>query len=115
MRLERLVLRRGEKPAHRINSICVVAFLTAASGIFVRRLSFPLDSHDKRVARAPASGRKLLRGTGFESGTSAHIRGTDKAFRIGTPMLKALWTRRFAAGWGERGAANALRERGQSS
>ena len=44
MRWERLVLRRGEKPAHRINSFCVVAFLTAASGIFVRRLSFPLDS-----------------------------------------------------------------------
>jgi hypothetical protein len=26
---------------------------------------------------------------------------TDKAFRIGTPMRKASWTRRFAAGWGE--------------
>jgi hypothetical protein len=25
-----------------------------------------------------------------------------KAFRIATPMRKAFWTRRFAAGWGER-------------
>ena len=33
------------------------------------------------------------------------IATTDKAFRIATPMLKAFWTRRFGAGWGERGAA----------
>ena len=26
----------------------------------------------------------------------------DKAFRIAKPMLKASWTKRFAAGWGER-------------
>ena len=26
----------------------------------------------------------------------------DKAFRIAKPMRKASWTRRFAAGWGER-------------
>src|SRR5208282_4675069 len=33
----------------------------------------------------------------------------DKAFRIATPMRKASWTKRFAAGWGER-----LRARGDS-
>ena len=26
----------------------------------------------------------------------------DKAFRIAKPMRKASWTKRFAAGWGER-------------
>jgi hypothetical protein len=35
----------------------------------------------------------------------------DKAFRIATPMLKALWTKRFAAGWGERAAADGRGER----
>ena len=30
----------------------------------------------------------------------------DKAFRIATPMRKASWTKRFAAGWGERRGAN---------
>jgi hypothetical protein len=29
-------------------------------------------------------------------------RQIDKAFRIATPMRKASWTKRFAAGWGER-------------
>jgi len=33
-------------------------------------------------------------------------RKTDKAFLIAKPMRKAAWTKRFAAGWGERGAAN---------
>ena len=32
----------------------------------------------------------------------------DKAFRIAKPMRKASWTKRFAAGWGERRAANGL-------
>jgi hypothetical protein len=27
---------------------------------------------------------------------------TDKAFLIAKPMRKAAWTKRFAAGWGER-------------
>ena len=30
----------------------------------------------------------------------------DKAFRIATPMRKASWTKRFAAGWGERRRAS---------
>ena len=30
-------------------------------------------------------------------------RPIDKAFRIGPPMRKASWTKRFAAGWGEPG------------
>src|SRR5271157_5741761 len=34
------------------------------------------------------------------------LRPTDKAFRIATPMRKASWTKRFAAGWGERRGAN---------
>jgi hypothetical protein len=32
----------------------------------------------------------------------------DKAFRIGTPMRKADWTRRLAARWGEQHAQMAL-------
>jgi hypothetical protein len=39
---------------------------------------------------------------------------TDKAFRIGTPMLKAFWTRRFAAEWRERRAASARGELDES-
>ena len=31
---------------------------------------------------------------------------TDKAFLIAKPMRKASWTKRFAAGWGERRSAN---------
>jgi hypothetical protein len=42
------------------------------------------------------------------------IQQTDKAFLIAKPMRKADWTKRFAAGWGERGAANALDELGES-
>jgi len=38
---------------------------------------------------------------------------TDKAFLIAKPMGKATWTKRFAAGWGERGAANGRGELGQ--
>ena len=30
----------------------------------------------------------------------------DKAFLIAKPMRKAAWTKRFAAGWGERRAGN---------
>ena len=30
----------------------------------------------------------------------------DKAFRIAKPMRKASWTKRFAAGWGERRCTN---------
>jgi len=33
-------------------------------------------------------------------------RKIDKAFRIAKPMRKASWTKRFAAGWGERRGAN---------
>jgi len=32
----------------------------------------------------------------------ADLRKIDKAFRIGAPMRKASWTKRFAGGWGER-------------
>ena len=38
----------------------------------------------------------------------------DKAFRIAKPMRKASWTKRLAAGWGERRAANGLGEPGES-
>ena len=37
----------------------------------------------------------------------------DKAFRIGTPMRKASWTKRFAAGWGERRGAKGDRGGGE--
>ena len=42
------------------------------------------------------------------SGGSLTIRWLeiDKAFRIAKPMRKAAWTKRFAAGWGERGPSN---------
>ncbi|MFY9937977.1 MAG: hypothetical protein WAK33_13950, partial [Silvibacterium sp.] len=39
---------------------------------------------------------------------------TDKTFLIAKPMRKVAWTRRFAAGWGERGAANGCGEPVQS-
>jgi Transposase DDE domain len=32
----------------------------------------------------------------------------DKAFRIATPMRKASWTKRFAAGWGSGGVRRAI-------
>jgi hypothetical protein len=39
---------------------------------------------------------------------------TDKAFLIAKPMGKAVWTKCFAAGWGERGAGNARGELDES-
>ena len=41
-----------------------------------------------------------------KNANNAHSQETDKAFRIGTPMRKAFWTRRFAARWGEQHAAS---------
>jgi hypothetical protein len=41
-------------------------------------------------------------------------RKTDKAFLIAKPMIKADWTKCFAAGWGERGAANGRGELAES-
>ena len=45
--------------------------------------------------------------TGFTPGYRKNSQ-IDKAFRIAKPMRKASWTKRFAAGWGERRAANGL-------
>ena len=43
----------------------------------------------------------------FKPETKAYILAQiDKAFRIATPMRKASWTKRFAAGWGERRRAS---------
>jgi len=39
----------------------------------------------------------------FRPPPKAHQPQTDKAFRIGTPMRKASWTKRFAAGRGSVG------------
>src|SRR3954469_5103565 len=46
--------------------------------------------------------------------TSMVSMAIDKAFRIAKPMRKASWTKRFAAGWGGRRAANGLGEPGES-
>ncbi len=79
-----------------------------------------------KVARSPHSRRQCLDGKQTSFGQAPHMpllttndsasrcrrQPIDKAFRIAPPMRKASWTKRFAAGWGERRRAQG--DRGSS-
>src|SRR5262245_35986164 len=58
--------------------------------------------------------RRTFRGLTQRETVVLARRKIDKAFRIAKPMRKASWTKRFAAGWGERRAANGLGEPAES-
>src|SRR5271157_1602966 len=62
-----------------------------------RERTSPLSFLECRIADGPYSCQSRWTQNGGK---------TDKAFRIATPMRKASWTKRFAAGWGERRRAN---------
>ncbi len=55
----------------------------------------------------PRSCSSILSSTSSKSPRrGAALRDIDKTFLIAAPMRKVAWTKRFAAGWGERRAGN---------